>query len=76
MYAIRSYYVAFNEGTLAYITGGKHVGEFAKVIEVEKRTLYSDIVTLENKDGEKFKTIKPYVFVITSYSIHYTKLYD
>lgn len=57
-------HVAFNEGTLAYITGGKHVGEFAKVVEVEKRTLYSDIVTLENKDGEKFKTIKPYVFIV------------
>jgi len=57
-------HVAFGEGKLAYITGGKHVGEFAKIVEVENRALYSDIVTLENKDGEKFKTVKPYVFIV------------
>jgi small subunit ribosomal protein S4e len=57
-------HVAFGEGKLAYVTGGKHVGEFAKIVEVENRALYSDIVTLENKDGEKFKTVKPYVFIV------------
>lgn len=49
---------------MAYITGGKHVGEFAKIVEIEKRKLYPDIITLENKDGEKFKTVRDYVFVV------------
>jgi len=57
-------HVSFEEGKLAYITGGKHVGEFAKIVEIEKRKLYPDIITLENKDGEKFKTVRDYVFVV------------
>ena len=57
-------HVQFGEGKLAYITGGKHAGDFAKIIEIEKRKLYPDIITLETKDGEQFKTIKDYVFVV------------
>ena len=33
-------------------------------------------VTIEDKDGNKNEKNYDYVLVITSYSIHYTKLYD
>ncbi|EHP87738.1 30S ribosomal protein S4e [Methanotorris formicicus] len=57
-------HIPFEVGKLAYITGGKHIGEFVKIVDIEKRVFYPDIITLENSDGEKFKTIKDYVFVI------------
>jgi small subunit ribosomal protein S4e len=57
-------HIPFEVGKLAYITGGKHVGDFAKIVEIERRGIYPDIVTLENMDGEKFKTVKDYVFVV------------
>ncbi|AXI25213.1 30S ribosomal protein S4e [Methanofervidicoccus sp. A16] len=57
-------HIPFEEGKLAYITGGKHIGDIARIISVEKRKLHPDIVTLETKDGEEFKTIKDYVFVV------------
>jgi small subunit ribosomal protein S4e len=57
-------HVQFGENKLAYVTGGKHVGEFAKIIEIEERKLYADIITLETKDGEQFKTVKDYVFIV------------
>jgi small subunit ribosomal protein S4e len=57
-------HVQFGENKLAYVTGGKHVGEFAKIVEIEERKLYADIITLETKDGEQFKTVKDYVFIV------------
>ncbi|HIQ38406.1 MAG TPA: 30S ribosomal protein S4e [Methanothermococcus okinawensis] len=57
-------HIPFEEGKLAYITGGKHIGEIARIVSIEKRKLHPDIVTLETKDGEEFKTIKDYVFVV------------
>ena len=57
-------HVQFGEGKLAYITGGKHVGDFAKIIDIEKKQLYPDIITLETENGEQFKTIRDYVFVV------------
>ncbi|WP_423792858.1 30S ribosomal protein S4e [Methanocaldococcus indicus] len=57
-------HIPLEVGKLVYITGGKHVGEIGKLIEIEKRGIYPDIVTIETKDGEKFKTVKDYVFVI------------
>ncbi len=57
-------HVEFGEGKLAYITGGKHVGDLAKIVSIEKRTIYSDIITLETENGEEFKTVREYVFVV------------
>jgi len=57
-------HIAFEEGKLAYITGGKHVGDIAKIVHVEKRKLYPDIITLETEDGEEFKTIRDYILII------------
>ena len=57
-------HIPFEVGKLAYITGGKHVGEIAKIVDIEKKPLHKTVVTLETQDGEKFKTVKDYVFVI------------
>ena len=57
-------HIPFEEGKLAYITGGNHIGEIARIVSIEKRKLHPDIVTLETKDGEEIKTIKDYVFVV------------
>ncbi|ENN96180.1 30S ribosomal protein S4e [Methanocaldococcus villosus KIN24-T80] len=57
-------HIPFEVGKLAYITGGKHVGEIARIVDIERRGIYPDIITLETEDGEKFKTVKDYVFVI------------
>ena len=57
-------HIPFEVGKLAYITGGKHVGEFARIVDIEKRVFYPDIVTLENPEGDKFKTVRDYVFVV------------
>ncbi len=57
-------HIPLEVGKLVYITAGKHVGEIGKLVDIEKRGIYPDIVTIETPDGEKFKTIKDYVFVI------------
>lgn len=55
---------AFGKGMSAYITGGAHVGEFAKVEDVEViRSPRPNLVSL--KAGEtSFSTVKPFVFVV------------
>jgi small subunit ribosomal protein S4e len=55
---------AFGKGMTAFITGGAHVGEFAKVEDVE--TIRSPRPNLVNlKSGEQpFSTVKPYVFLV------------
>ena len=60
---IKAHY-AFGKGMTAFITGGSHVGEFAKVESVEViRSPRDNLVSL--KAGESpFSTVKPYVFVV------------
>lgn len=55
---------AFGKGMTALITGGTHVGEFAKVDELEViRSPRPNLVSL--KAGEApFSTVKPYVFLV------------
>lgn len=55
---------AFGKGMTAFITGGAHVGEFAKVEDVEViRSPRPNLVNL--KSGEQpFSTVKSYVFVV------------
>jgi len=57
-------HIPLEEGKLAYITGGMHIGDVARIVSIEKRKLHPDVITLETKDGEEFKTIKDYVFVV------------
>lgn len=55
---------AFGKGMTAFITGGTHVGEFAKVDDIEViRSPRPNLVSL--KSGETpFSTVKPYVFLV------------
>jgi small subunit ribosomal protein S4e len=55
---------SFTKGMTVFITGGSHVGEFAKVEGVEViRSPRENLVNL--KSGETpFSTVKPYVFLV------------
>ena len=75
MYAIRSYYV--NKGVTIFDQGDpegslKYFDE-ALLIEPER---IGALVNKANALQELKRTNEAYDFVITSYSIHYTKLYE
>ena len=53
----------YKPGSLVYIIGGSHVGEVARIRNIEIiRSPYPNKVILEN--SEKFETIEDYIFVI------------
>jgi len=53
----------YEVGNLAYITGGSHTSEVAKIKEIKiTRSSMPNMVTLENE--KEFETIEDYVFVI------------
>ena len=55
---------AFGDGMTALLTGGSHVGEFAKVRAVETiRSPAPNLVSVKS-GSEEFSTIKPYVFLV------------
>ena len=55
---------AFGEGMTALVTGGSHVGEFAKVSKEEEiRSPAANLVAVKS-GSEEYSTIKPYVFVV------------
>jgi small subunit ribosomal protein S4e len=55
---------AFGKGMTALITGGAHVGEFAKVEAVEViRSPRPNLVSL-TAGGAAYSTVKPYVFLV------------
>jgi small subunit ribosomal protein S4e len=57
-------HLRYEEGSLAYIIGGSHMGEVAKIKEIKKvRSSQPNVVVL-TRDGEEFETIEDYVFVI------------
>lgn len=58
-------HIPFEIGSYAVVIGGRNVGRFGKIIEVQKgmgreRTL----VTLEDDEGHRFQTILSYVFIV------------
>jgi small subunit ribosomal protein S4e len=56
--------VPFEEGSLAYVTGGQHVGELAEIVDIDIiKGSQPNRVTLKGEDGE-FETIEDYVYVI------------
>lgn len=58
-------HIKFEEDKLAIIRGGKNAGLVGRVKEIEKRIGYhASVVTLENTQGESFKTALEYVFPI------------
>lgn len=53
------------EGVAAYLTGGRHTGELATFVGEEKRLATApNLAHLARGSGEKFSTIKDYVFVV------------
>ncbi len=57
-------HLRYAEGNLAYITGGRHMGEVARIKAIKKvRSPQPNVVVLV-RDGEEFETIEDYVFVI------------
>jgi small subunit ribosomal protein S4e len=60
---VKSHY-PFGKGMTAFITGGAHVGEFAKVQDTETiRSPRPNLVTLLSGD-QPFSTVRPYVFLV------------
>jgi small subunit ribosomal protein S4e len=58
-------HLKFEEGVLALITGGKNIGRFGEVTEIERReSPQPQTVTLEMDGREQVKTIIDYVFAI------------
>jgi small subunit ribosomal protein S4e len=58
-------HLKFEEGVLALITGGKNIGRFGEVMEIERReSPHPQTVTLEMDGREQIKTIIDYVFAI------------
>ena len=60
-----SSYLNLEEGVLGLVTGGKNMGCWGEVIKIEKpKGPYSKTITLKNDDGNLFKTLIDYVFII------------
>ena len=58
-------YVRLTKGVLAVITGGKNVGRWGEVVQIdEAEGSHSPIITLKGETEEQFKTIIEYVFPI------------
>jgi small subunit ribosomal protein S4e len=57
-------HVKYEAGALVFVTRGSHRGEVATIKEINKiRSPMPNVVTLE-KDGNAFRTIEDYVFVV------------
>ena len=52
------------EGSIAYITGGKHAGEVAVIKSIMAGTMMRRPLAVLEKDGKEFETRKNYVFVV------------
>lgn len=57
--------IAFEEGNLAYVKGGKHAGVLATITEIEERRGGQErTITLESEDEESFKTVEKNVYMV------------
>ncbi|MGB9914123.1 MAG: 30S ribosomal protein S4e [Candidatus Bathyarchaeales archaeon] len=55
------------EGNLAVITGGKNIGKYGKIIEIEKTTSKKRrqaLVVIEDAKGNRYQTVLDFVFVV------------
>ncbi|WP_042667815.1 30S ribosomal protein S4e [Desulfurococcus amylolyticus] len=58
-------YVPLKEGVIAIVSGGRNVGRVGKIVSIHKgMRRYRSIVTLEDKQGNKFQTSLDYIFPI------------
>ncbi len=57
--------IGFEQGNLAFITGGSHIGELATLKEkIELPGSQDNKVLLEKDDGTEFETVEKYVFMV------------
>ena len=55
----------FEEGAIAIVVDGRNVGRVGRIVGITKMMKKRmNIVTLEDKNGNKFQTIQDYIFVI------------
>ena len=55
----------FEVGSIAIVTDGRNVGRVGRIVEItEMFKRRRNIVTLEDKNGDRFQTIQDYIFVI------------
>jgi len=55
------------EGSSAIIVGGKNIGKYGKIVAIERRPSQKStrsLVTIEDKNGNRFQTTLDYLFVI------------
>lgn len=55
------------EGNLAVITGGKNIGKFGKIVEIEKtisKKRRQALVVIEAAKGNRYQTVLDFVFVV------------
>ncbi len=58
-------YIPLKEGVIAVIIGGRNVGRVGKVLEIHRGIRrFRSIVTLEDKNGNRFQTSLDYIFPI------------
>jgi small subunit ribosomal protein S4e len=58
-------YVNLTEGVLAVITGGKNIGHWGEVVEIDEvEGTHSPTITLKGEGDDQYKTIIDYVFPI------------
>lgn len=60
-------YVNLKEKNFAIITGGKNIGKYGKIIELEKakgKKRRKILVTIEDEKGSRYQTILGFVFII------------
>lgn len=66
-------HIRLNVGNAAMIIGGKNVGKHGKITEIEEKPGQKRrelLVTIEDKDGNIFKTILDYVFIVGNAEPH------
>lgn len=58
-------YIPLKEGILSIIIGGRNVGRVGRIVEIHRGVRrFRSIVTLEDKNGNKFQTSLEYIFPI------------
>ena len=58
-------HLKFERGNLALIIGGTHAGKIGEIQEiVVKHGPYPTVVSLKDKEGNEFQTIKDYIFIV------------
>jgi small subunit ribosomal protein S4e len=60
-------HIKMEENGFAVITGGKNVGKYGKIVEIEKaegKKRRSTLVTIEDEKGNRYQTILDFVFAV------------